>query len=45
MSFSCVTFAGQSKQNNCVATGVPSKGCICWPDGVCVDVGDIGTHP
>ena len=45
MSFSSASFAGQSKKNECTAPGVPSSGCVCFPDGQCIDIGDIGTHP
>lgn len=43
MSFSGFTFAGN--KDKCTATGVPHLGCVCWSDGECADLGDIGSHP
>jgi hypothetical protein len=46
MSLSSVSFAGQAKKKTeCTATGVPRLSCVCFPDGECIDLGDIGTHP
>lgn len=37
-----VAIAGEEP---CTGPGVPYEGCVCFTDGSCVDLGDIGIHP
>lgn len=47
LGLSTITSANNSMKGEkpCTAPGVPYSGCVCFDNGVCIDIDDIGVHP